>query len=243
MKTELERHEYIDRFHAGEINADEFELQLAAHSELRSDYESYKKDIQVIRSSVKNQLKTQAGIHLAGHKEKPARLTVLKRALQIAALLLVTIGGLYLFTNDQPQTGSQLFAAHFELPEQANVRANTNRIASWEEAMNSYAAKDYEGTIQLLSSAIDQKDSPYQDRVHLYLGLSQLMENEELQAITSFEKVRPESSYIHDAEWFTAMAYLKVEDMEKAKVALSKIAAKPRHFKHKEVLAILDRLN
>jgi hypothetical protein len=69
-----------------------------------------------------------------------------------------------------------------------------------------------------------------------------LMQDENQKAITHFDAINPESSFVQDAEWFRALAFLKMENLAEAKKAFQKIVNQPRHYKHAEALEILDNM-
>lgn len=235
--------DYIDQYHAGEILEEDFQKRLESNTNLQLAFLQYQEDLKVIRAGAKEQLKKKVALALEKHEQKKTRIFPLKRLLQIAAAVTLLAVSIFLIKGiNQSSSTTDLFAANFELPAAAVERNATPQSAAWNDAMIAYANQDFKKTIDLLVPLVDQRDFPFADRGHLYIGLSQLMQNENQKAVNNFEAINSESSFVQDAEWFRALAFLKIDDLEKAKKALQKIADQPRHFKYQEAVGILKQL-
>lgn len=243
MSSQENHQATIERYHNGEIEESDFKNQLASDAGLRQAYELYQKDIGVIRKLAKEQLRKKVGLLLDKHENKQATFFSLKRVLQIAATIALLITSIFLIQDYlQPKSAEEIFANHFELVALTNERNATPQTQNWKAAMTAYANQNYRKTIELLTPLVHQKDFPYTERGKLYLGLSQLIVNEPQQAIDNFERVSSESSYFQEAEWYRALAFLKMGNAENAKAIFQKIANQPRHFKQKEAEIILGDL-
>jgi hypothetical protein len=243
MSTLKDHQEYIDRFRSGEISETDFTHRLESNADLKQEFERHQKDLQVIRSAAKEQLRKKALIALEKHKKKSATIFLLKRVMQIAAVFAFLAAAIFLIQKmNQPKSGSDLFANHFVLPDAAGERNANAQSDIWNEAMINYSNQDFKKTIELLAPLVDQPAFPFGDRGKLYLGLSQLMQNENQKAVNYFEAIDTESSFVQDAEWFRALAFLKMENLAEAKKAFQKIVNQPRHYKHAEALEILDNM-
>ncbi|MGK0364759.1 MAG: hypothetical protein ACI85O_001817 [Saprospiraceae bacterium] len=235
--------DYIDKYHAGEVLEEDFQKRLKSDSNLQQAFVQYQQDLKVIRAGVKEQLKRKAVLTLEIHEQKKGKLFPFKRLLQIAAAIALLVVFIFLIKNiNQTSSTTDLFAAHFELPDAAGERNSSAQSEAWNDAMVAYLNQDFEKTIDLLAPLVNQADFPFANRGHLYLGLSQLMQNENQKAVKHFEAINSESSFVQDAEWYLALAYLKIDDLEKTKKAFQKIVNQTRHFKQKEAKIILESL-
>ncbi|GEM_PF-3811143 len=243
MSSQENHQATINRYHNGEIEESDFKNQLASDVGLREAYELYQKDIGAIRKLAKEQLRKKAALLLNKHENKQAKFFSLKRVLQIAAAIALLITSIFLIQNYlQPKSAEDIFADYFELAAPTNERNATPQAQNWNAAMTAYVNQDYRKSIELLISLVNQKDFPYPERGKLYLGLSQLMDNKPQQAIDNFGRVASESSYFQEAEWYRALAFLKMGDVERAKAVFQKIANQPRHFKEKAAQVILTKI-
>jgi hypothetical protein len=235
--------EYIDQYHAGDILEEYFQNRLESDPNLQQAFVEYQLDLNVIHAGAKEQLKNKAALALEKYEQGDGKIFSLRRLLQIAAVFVLLVVSIFLM-KDMNQTSStqNLFAAHFVLPDAVGERNVTPQSSAWNDAMVAYTNQDFKMTIELLTPLLDQKDFPYAIRGHLYVGLSQLMQNENQKALEHFESINAESSFVQDAEWFRALAFLKMDDLVDAKQVLQKIANQPRHFKNQEALAILKQL-
>lgn len=235
--------DYLDRYHAGEILEEDFQKRMESDSELQQIYVEYQQDLLVIREGVKEQLKKKVALTLEVYEEKKVKTFPLKRIFLVAASVTFIVVSIFLFRNMNSSTSSvDLYAAHFELPSAAGERSISEQSDAWNDAMTAYANQDFKTTIDLLSSLVNQPDFSFADRGNLYLGLSLLMQNENQMAVKHFEAINRESSFIQDGEWYKALAFLRINDLENAQYTLQKIVDQPRHFKYHEALEILKQL-
>ena len=243
MSNNKELQEYIDLYRSGKISESEFKQRLESDETLRKEFELSKLDLLTIKSAAKEQLRKRAALILEKHEKKSQKIIPLKRIMQIAAVFAFLAVAFFLIQNlEQPQSASELFATHFELPASEGERNNSIQSEMWNNAMNLYSNKDFEKTIELLSTLVNEPDFQFTNRGKLYLGLSYLMANENQKAINNFNAVSSQSSYFQNAEWFKALSFLKMENTVEAKIAFQKIADQSRHFKQKEAKMILENL-
>ena len=236
--------DYIDEYHAGKTSEEDFQKRLASDPILQKAFVQYQQELTVIRAAAKEQLKKKATLALNKLGQKKRSIFSIKRMLPLAASLAFLIVAVFLFKNsNQSLPPTDLFDTHFALPNPAGERNVNTQSFAWNDAMIAYSNQDFEQTIDLLSPLVNQEDFPFIDRGHLYLGLSLIMQNKNPKAINHFDAINPESSFIQDAEWFRALTYLKMGNLEKTKNALKKIVNQARHYKHKEAMEILNNIN
>lgn len=233
----------INSFHAGEIPEEDFQKLLETDPELQQEFELYQKDLTVIQASAKAQLKNKAAMDLEEFERQRPTIFPLKRVLLLAAAVVLLIVSFFLYQKyGQVKTAPELYAAYFELLPPANERSGSEPSDVWQAAMKTYANGDYNKTIELLAPALHNADFQHAESGKLYLGLSYMMVNENQKAIDVLNDISAESSYLQDAVWYKALAYLKMNQVVEAKAALQKIAEEPRHFKQAEALKLMEEI-
>ncbi|MFT4664252.1 MAG: tetratricopeptide (TPR) repeat protein [Polaribacter sp.] len=236
-------HDYIDEYRNDKISEADFQKRLQADSDLQQEYTRHKKDMDVINEGAREQLRKKAVLKLEQHEQKERKVFPLKRVLGIAAGFALILSAFFLLQqNNQSVSTADLFASHFELPLSPNKRNANAPSEIWAEAMTAYNNQDFKRTIDLLATTVDQPDFPFTERGKLYLGISYLMSDQGQNAIEQFAKIDKESSYVFNAEWYRALAFLKMDQIEDATSAFQKIADQTRHPKKKEALTILSKL-
>lgn len=236
--------DYIDEYHAGKISEEDFQNRLASDPTLHVAFAQYQQELTIIRAGAKEQLKKKATLALNKLEQKKRSIFSIKRILPLAASLAFLIAAVFLLKNsNQNLSPADLFDTHFTLPNPAGERNVNTQSFAWNDAMIAYTNQDFEQTIDLLSPLVNQKDFPFVDRGHLYLGLSLLMQDKYQDAIHHFDAINPESSFVPDAQWFRALTYLKMGKLEQTKNALQIIVNQARHYKHKEAIEILNNIN
>jgi hypothetical protein len=243
MSTLKDLQEYIDQYRSGEISESKFKQHLESDEALQQEFELSKRDLLTIKSAAKDQLRKKASLALENHENKSQKIFSLKRVMQIAAVITLLAIAFFLIQNlGQPQSSAELFATHFELPTSQGERSNSIQSEIWNNAMSTYENQDFEKTIKLLSTLVNEPDFQFPDRGNLYLGLSYLMANKDQKAINNFNAISMQSTYFQNAEWFRALSFLKMENTVNAKIAFQKIADQPKHFKQNEAKVILGNL-
>ncbi len=159
-----------------------------------------------------------------------------------AALILLLVIALPLYqklgNNDNTYASAgDLYAKHFKLPAVEGVRGNNG--GPWRTA---YEQRKFPEAIAALEQLLSDPENRRPSNTHLYLGLSQLGLSQAAQAVASFEQVSPNSEEWSDAQWYTALAYLKLNDITKAKTMLQAIKNEARHPWQAEAAEILKQL-
>lgn len=141
-----------------------------------------------------------------------------------AALLLLLVIALPLYQklNDPANTyasAETLYSENFQMPNAPAVRDAT--LSSWRQA---YENKQFPEAIAELEKLLSNPAYPRKAEAQLFIGLSHLGAGDAQNAIETFQNVSPDSFEWEDAQWYTAMAYLKLNDTEKAKSILQALS-------------------
>lgn len=103
-----------------------------------------------------------------------------------------------------------------------------------------YKNKNYQKTIPFLEKQINQDTK--NALLKLYLGNSYLNTSHEKKAISLFNSIEKTNEYYDDAQWFLGLSYLKINKIEKAKIAFKDLTSHPNLYKTK-ALKILETLD
>jgi len=130
-------------------------------------------------------------------------------ALPIFALII----GLYMLLRGVA-TMPELYEQYYTPRELSSTMSDTQ--SQWESFVEVYNQKDYKQAEELLLALSQDSSFTQTSRLYLYLGNCQLGQNKPQEAITSFQKVSKDSAYAEEAQWYTALTYLKAEDKPNA---------------------------
>ncbi|NNF34881.1 MAG: hypothetical protein HKN68_12275 [Saprospiraceae bacterium] len=235
--------DYIDLYMSGGISDEEFQERLKNDPVLQRAYDAANDDKQLIKTLAKQDLKALAESELKEYKEKPKPVISTKRISAVAAVAVILFLIYFTYNNlNQSIDHNQLFVEYFEAPPHTSSRGSSESLDSWNLIIEHYLRGEYIRVIEELPSLLQDPNFNSDESAKLYLGISYLMENQYDNAHKWFQQVSVESTFIQDAEWYTAMTYLKEGEMDAAISTLNMIVDQPKHYKRKEALSLLDKL-
>jgi hypothetical protein len=244
---QMEHHDKIEQYVQGQLSPTErlaFERELASNRQLSEALAAYRKSELVIKAAARQQLRSKAAEAFANQARPAGRTVLLQRLAVAASVALLLAAGLWWMKADGGQPSSeQLFAQYYELPPPPTVRSGLLLSGSpWEDAIEAYSKQDYQTAIPRFRELISDPDFQLKETARLLLGLSLLSSGAAEESVAVFGEISTSSSLRQDAEWYGALALLKIGKAAQAKVAFEQIATKERHFKKKEAAAILEQL-
>ena len=103
-----------------------------------------------------------------------------------------------------------------------------------------YKKENYNKTIPFLEQQIALE--PKNTLLKLYLGNSYLNTNQEKKAISLFNSIEKTDEYYSDAQWFLGLSYVKINNIQDAKIQFKELSGYPNLYKNKasEILETLD---
>lgn len=176
------------------------------------------------------------------NKAQQPRFHIPRWAYAAAAALLLLLVAWPIYQNLQPATpayagNKALFEKHFRVPPAPEVRdAN---VTVWREA---YQNKNYTAAVTELEKWLADPNCPNRSEANLFLGLSHLAAGQGRQALAAFGQVSADSFDWDEAQWYSALAYIIIDDVVHAKQTLGEISGKAGHPHQREAQEMLDEM-
>lgn len=233
-------------------------LEKQLSPEAQAAFEQRLKEEPDLLRSLEAELAARASIALTGRDQRKANLKArYKRRkapvniinMRSASLIAVAAAALFLIIWLPGQVGSNelngpdLYTSYFETEVLSGVRSSDNAsYQEWRLAADYYNAERYLEAIPLFEALT--RDTTFEEvsKVQFFLAMSYLETGKPEEAITHFEAVAAGSAFEARARWFRALAYLKQNRQEDAKLLLEIIRNYSDHFKKTEAEALLKKL-
>jgi len=197
-----------------------------------------------IRANMRDELKAELEKTETGISGK-GKITPMPKWFSVAAgIALLIFTGIYFNSNFQ-QDNSTLFAEYFEpfdnlvLPVNRSDSDVTN-LNSLQNAFINYEAGNYEKAVRIFESI--PADSLLNLDYKFYLSLSYMGTTETAKALPILEDLSKNDNFrfTKQSQWYLALAYLKMEEIEKAKEVFLNIKGEhPFKDEAAEILKIL----
>ena len=138
-----------------------------------------------------------------------------------------------------------------------SLQQNGKRL--WVDAALAFNQQEHEKSIMLIQRALEDTSFKNTSTAWFYLGLNHMILSDSIhqsdaelketlsqsylnQAIRHFEQVSANSSYIEQAMWFKALAYLKANQVGSARQMLEEVLAYEKHYRRAEAQKLLKQL-
>lgn len=158
-----------------------------------------------------------------------------------AAVAILIVGLLFVIDYNKDRKLNELFATHFRpYDELLSTRSNETHV-TLAEALESYNAENYAEAVSRFDRYL--KENPEDHQAWFYFGVSQLAAGKNSDAVTSFNVVIDNKIIFRDsAEWYKALALIKLNDTSEAKKLLRQIASTDGHDYRDKAEALLREL-
>ncbi|WP_418638281.1 tetratricopeptide repeat protein [Winogradskyella sp.] len=143
--------------------------------------------------------------------------TINWKRLLVAAALIIAAGSIWILKDN---SNEHLYVKYFSPdPGLPTMMSSTDNYAFY-DAMVNYKQGDYKTAISKWETL--QKTKPNNDTLSYFIGVAYLANKNEKIAIPLLEKVskNPEFALVNDAYYYLGLAYLKAENIKKAKASL-----------------------
>lgn len=164
--------------------------------------------------------------------------------LMAAASILIVAGILFFLNTNQtlPKLASEYYAS---LPDYiTQIKRGEQPIKNtYLDVMKPYLEKNWTAAETNFQDFLEK--NPRDHKVILYQGITAMELQDYSQAIVSFTKVieyTDDPTFVHPAQWYSALSHLKTKQREKAIPSLREIIQTPDHYKAKNAQIILAQL-
>jgi len=236
----MKREELIEKYIQNKLSPQE-EIEV---KELLKNDSSFKDEI-TFHSSLKNvsQYEDNANFRsLIKTLEKQAKAPQQKQSYTkwLAAASIILLLGLSYFLNmDQKLSTDELFAQNFEPYRNvvAPIVRSNNQQDEKTQAFLAYEKGEYETAITLFTKLYKNTKEPY----YLFYKANALLKLERAKEAVPLllEHLKTKDTLTEKTSWYLALAYLKIEDKQKAKELLKKVIAN-KSYKNKEAQKLMN---
>lgn len=182
-------------------------------------------------------------------KDKKKRMKVENRKIYYISsiLLAASIALLFVVTNPSRDLSvTKIFIRYYEKFEPINYtyRNSTEYEEDFMLALGAFKEGKIESAISIFQSLSSSKI--FAEEIAFYLPLAYMEEDNFQAAVAGLEEyLAIYSNYSIEASWYLSLSYLKMKELDKARIILSEIESTPTIYQKsaKELLALLDRIN
>ena len=190
-----------------------------------------------------NTLKQGATLSVVpGTKSKIRKISPYSRILYAAAILagiLAVALPLLLLNRGGAESPEKIYAANFSIPALPETRSG-DAPAEWRRH---YTGRDYQAAASRLETLLaDPAFTTGRSEAALYLGVSLLAQDKFEAALKAFGQVSADSYDWEAAQWYSALAMLRLKRLDAAKQSLERIARQQTHPNRKQAARILEQL-
>ncbi|WP_109851450.1 tol-pal system YbgF family protein [Aquimarina sp. AU58] len=161
-----------------------------------------------------------------------------------AASILILLGTVYFWNTKKPMSNEELFATYFKpyrniLQPVVRSDEHKNKISV---AFNAYENGNFKKALDAFNTVLETEEN---DTLQFYKANALLKLNEAKKAIIILEgQSEIKNSFSEKNHWYLAMAYLKVDQLNKAKEQLELLIKIPdSEYKKEEAKELLKKLN
>lgn len=249
---EFPNFELLERYRKGELS----EQEEKSLKQRRTEDEAF-------NDEVRRHLSAQAAIRQAGrehlkqrfrevyHQEEtaptPKVVPFYKRQqvwLLAAAVITLLVATWLTISGPSTTEGGDVFATYYELPATPLDRGGNDAEGvsrQFDQALDRYDAKEYAEAISLFETLLQDSAFSMQSAARFYQGHALLQINKPQKALEAFEEII-HPLFIQQAQWFSALAYLKLGQTEEAKNILEKISGDEDHYQQEQAGELLEEL-
>lgn len=147
-----------------------------------------------------------------------------------SVVLLLGIGLVFWFSqSSSPPTNQDLFAAYYQPLRVYNERSGIQDDSLLKGAHGLFREGKYEASILAYEEVLQRQQVNDSAQALLFLGFSHLKLGNGQEALDAFQLIRAPGALEH-ADWYTALTYLQMENLERVKLSLDQIIGSPNHF-------------
>lgn len=142
--------------------------------------------------------------------------------------------------DNLPKDNGSLFKEYYQ-PQGLPPHSVTG-LTGWGLFVDQYQKQEYQAAATTLETLIADPAWPNRSRAYYFLAHSHLNQDNHEQAISFFNKVKPDSRYGPDAEWYKALLYIKTDNVSKAREVLDNIIKFVEHPYNEKGARLIKKL-
>lgn len=250
MKIGFKHSASVEQFLSGEMghaDRENFENEVRSNQDLAGELKFSKSIDAILRSEdIIDFRKKLIASRLDGKKvqhDVPVIRMHVKKFWYAAAslILLAAIGSTLYFSVPRGNATDNLFNEFYSADNLVNVtRAGDANIV---EAVIKFQEKDYTVASSLFNNILKSDNGNI--ACWFYYGISSIETDNYVQAEKAFNHIISDDQnlYVEHAEWYLGLAYLKNNQINKAKTQFEKIASNPDNYHRKDAANLLQKLN
>jgi tetratricopeptide (TPR) repeat protein len=245
--NDIKRIQQIENYLHGEMEGEtlrEFEELLLQDESLVEEMENYKKAVEGIRINSRDELKDRLkSIHDEVIGAQYSRRMYAMKALRVAAVifgvLILAVPSYYFYHQNNLNQSERLFAENFSpymnITTQRGLDENKENILE-KAAMYYYNNKEFEKAIINFEEILKTKNK-FDPTILFYYGITCLAANQNEKSIGIFSKLATDKNYLlwEQSQWYLALAYVKANNLNKARETLNLIAKENGQFSIKAI--------
>ena len=220
-----------------------FEQRLSQEPELSEAYENEVAARELIKQAGRLELKSTLEDFDSQMPMESSQKSVIplwaKNAMRVAALLILFAGVYQVFLTFTGVNTSEVYDDYFEAYEAPSLERDGNESPNWKSVIASYSKKAYKESLPLLQQS-EGEVPDYLIAFYRGISLMALQQPDLEQAVQNFNAVlASDNDYRQQAEWYKALALLKMEKVEEAKTILKSIVAQ-KNYQYEKAESILN---
>ena len=221
------KEQQIDDYVMNRLSPEElaaFEAELASNETLREETKMRKFMIGAVQAFGEFELRNKLNTIHQEEVDRPKKTDYRKYGIFFLLAVLLAVAGYYFGVQKlaPKQTPEQIFAANYQ-PAKINFTdrsaISNDSIAKVEDA---YFKKDFQSAIPTIAQLL--QSHPDEVKLRLALGISYMETGKLVEALLAFEPLKSNPLYNDKALWYSALTYIKMGNIEKAKVLLQELS-------------------
>lgn len=216
-----------------------FENALSNDPELRTEYELRKGVDLALKENDVMELRDQLDVIAATthHDSSSGLMKVMKHSKKwIAAAsitLLLTIGGIAYYHQNQPSNKDEIFDEYYK-PYEVTVSyrsADSELNSLLEKGFEAYKNKNFSQALTLFQKVLNQREDI---AARMYSGISYIETEKYQKANNSFSKVlnSKDNLFIEQAKWYMSICYIKVDEFDRALYLLEDLKSESSYYRN-----------
>lgn len=159
-----------------------------------------------------------------------------------SAVAVAAVMTLFYFTFMQSITATDAFEQYHDWSTLSSFQTKSDTLNNLIAAEGLFQQEKYQEALTIFKQSA-RKDSIYDPKKHLYIGISYLELGNYHEALQTFDALlNSDALDNHKAYWYTALTYLKQNDAENAKKVLNTLVQNPNNYNYEKATELLKNL-